>query len=106
MDLCSRQTGTECRGELTVSLTAGDAGRPDPLISEEGRQFLAEQLHRFTLEHIRALFESARVDQLGDAMSAEQAAAAADRVHARVVGFQEKVRQIDSRRCAQATPDM
>jgi hypothetical protein len=56
----------DCRGDLTVSLNAGREGEPDPVISEEGRRFMIEQLHRLTPDHVRAFFSAAPVDQLGD----------------------------------------
>jgi hypothetical protein len=88
--------GTACRGNLTVSLTAGDEGRPDPPISEEGRRFLVEQLHRLTPDHLHALFMAARVDQMKDDV---RDGAEADPVQAWIDAFQDKVRQIESRRC-------
>src|SRR5204862_8064077 len=36
----------ECRGELTVSFKARHDGEPNPIVSEAGRRFLADQLHR------------------------------------------------------------
>jgi hypothetical protein len=88
----------ECRGDLTVSLKAGRDGEPDPVISEEGRRFLIEQLHRLTPDHVRAIFNAARVDQLGGKGSAR----GVDAVDAWVGVFQDKVRQIEARRCQPA----
>jgi hypothetical protein len=97
-----RNDGDEdCRGDLTVSLKAGRDGEPDPVISEEGRQFLMEQLHRLTPEHVLALFTAARVDLLGDAQRID-GSAGADAVEAWVQVFQDKVRQIEARRCQPA----
>jgi hypothetical protein len=79
---------TECRGNLTVSFAARHDGEPNPIISEEGRQFLATQLHRLTPDHVRAIFRAARVDQLEE-----------DGIDAWIAGFQDKVRQLDARRC-------
>jgi len=55
--------GGECHGDLTVSLKAG-GGESNPLVSEEGRLFLLEQLRRLTPDRIHAIFAAARVDQL------------------------------------------
>jgi hypothetical protein len=88
----------ECRGDLTVSFKAGRHGEPDPVISEEGRRFLIEQLHRLTPDHVRAIFTAARVDQLGG----KESAGGVDAVDAWVGVFQDKVRQIEARRCQPA----
>ena len=91
-----------CRGDLTVSLKAGHDGEPDPIISEDGRRFLSEQLRRLTAEHARALFRAARVDQLVDAQRTDDTSAGVSSVDAWVAVFQDKVRQIDARRCQPA----
>jgi hypothetical protein len=88
-----------CRGNLTVSYRAGHDGEPDPVISEEGRRFLLEQLHRLTTDHVRALFRSARVDQLGDGQRTDGSARTGHSVDAWVTAFEDKVRQIEARRC-------
>jgi hypothetical protein len=87
--------GNECRGDLTVSLKAGGEGEGNPIISEEGRRFLAEQLHRLTADHVRAIFRAARVDEL----ASRSPHPSAEGIDAWVSVFQEKVRQIDARRC-------
>jgi hypothetical protein len=94
--------GSDCRAELTVSLKAGGDGEPNPVISEEGRRFLLEQLHRLTPDHVRALFRAARVDQLGDAPRADGSTGALPVVDGWVAVFQDKVRQVDARRCQPA----
>ena len=91
-----------CRGDLTVSYRAGRDGEPDPVISEEGRRFLLEQLHRLTPEHVRALFRGARVDQIGDARRTGGSAPGGHLVDEWVAVFQDKVRQIEARRCQPA----
>jgi hypothetical protein len=93
----------ECRGDLTVSLAAGDEGDPDPVISETGRRFLLEQLRRLTPDHLRALFRAARVDQLGDAEGTGSPRGSPDAVEEWVGAFQDKVRQIELRRCGSAS---
>jgi len=89
-------TGPECHGHLTDSLKAGGGGEPNPVISEEGRRFLLEQLHRLTADHVRAIFTAARVDQL-DAHGASSRGA--ESISAWVAAFENKVRQIEARRC-------
>jgi hypothetical protein len=94
--------GSDCRGDLTVSLKAGRDGEPDPVISEEGRDFLMEQLHRLTPDHVRALFSAARVDQLDEARRLDGPSPGVSAVDAWVAVFQDRVRQIDARRCQPA----
>ena len=88
----------ECQGALTVSTTAGEGGRGDPPIREEGRRFLVEQLHRLTLGHVHALFRVARVDHLTSGND-RKPGAAAEGIQAWVDAFQEKVEQIKARQC-------
>jgi len=89
----------ECRGELTVSFKARHDGEPNPIISEEGRRFLIDQLHRLTSDHVRAMFTAARVDLLGNPHTARAAADGVSEIEAWVAAFQDKVRQIEARRC-------
>ncbi len=81
----------ECRGNLTVSFSAGREGLSDPVVSEEGRRFLVQQLHRLTPDHVRAIFRAAHIDELENHPPAP--------LDAWVSAFQGKVRQIESRRC-------
>ena len=78
-----------CRGQLTVSIAAGRDGEGNPTISEEGRLFLLEQLHRLTPAHVRAIFTAAHAELVSSSHGVD------DWVDA----FQEKVRQIEARRC-------
>jgi hypothetical protein len=89
-------TADACRGDLTISMAAGDGGEGHPVISEDARLFLLEQLHRLTPGHLRAIFEAARVDRLHKPQSSEQND---DTVDAWVVAFQDKIRQIEARHC-------
>jgi hypothetical protein len=99
-----KDTGTvECRGNLIVSLAAGDEGNADPVISEEGRQFLLDRLQRLTPDHLRALFKAARVDRLGPGGKPRADNEAGDPLQAWVNAFQNKVKQIESRRCRSLT---
>ncbi len=90
-----------CRGRLTVSFAAHHDGEPDPVISEEGRRFLFEQLQRLTPAHVRALFTAARVEDLAKRTNKTRAGTttATDEW---VDAFQEKVRQIEAQRCQPA----
>jgi hypothetical protein len=91
-----------CRGDLTISLKAGHDGEGNPPISEEGRVFLLEQLHRLTPDHVRALFRAARVDRLQprDARAAPEGSNAID---AWTAAFEDKVREIEAQRCQGAS---
>jgi hypothetical protein len=89
----------ECRGQLTISLKAGHNGEPNPVISEEGRRFLLEQLHRLTPDHVRAIFKAAHVDQLENARTAHRSPDGLRGIDAWVAAFQDKVHQIEARRC-------
>jgi hypothetical protein len=91
-----------CRGDLTVSFNARRDGEPNPIISEQGRSFLVEQLRRLTTDHVRAIFRAARVDQLGDAPGTDPSARGDRAVDAWVAVFQDKVRQIEARHCSAA----
>ena len=73
----------ECRGQLTVSLTAGEGSLGDPRIGEAGRLFLLDRLHRLGDEHLRAIFTAARVEP-----------------DPWVAAFKSKVKQIEDRACA------
>ena len=87
-----RQTSHgECRGNLTDSLKARGGGEPDPIISEEGRRLLLDQLHRLTRDHLRAIFTAARVDQLDSGGTQD--------TDAWVAVFEDKVRQIEAEHC-------
>jgi hypothetical protein len=94
--------GDACRGELTVSMAAGGGGEGNPVISEEGRLFLVEQLHRLTADHLRAMFTAARVDRIPSGKPSKHPEAS-DPVEAWVTAFQDKVHQIETRRCRPAS---
>ncbi len=92
----------ECRGNLTVSMAAGEGGRGDPRIGEAGRMFLQERLLLLTDAHVRALMASARVEKLSGKQEWRDPGAAKSYVgsEAWVAAFKDKVRQISERRCA------
>jgi len=82
---------SECRGELTVSMAAGEGSMGNPRIGEAGRLFLVDRLRRLTDEHLRAIFTAARVDKITDESAP---------VDAWIAAFKDKVRQIEQRTCA------
>jgi len=82
---------SECRGQLTVSMTAGEGSMGNPRIGEAGRVFLVDQLRRLSDAHLRAIFTAARVEQITEDHTA---------VDAWVKAFRDKVRQIEERTCA------
>ena len=93
----------ECHGRLTVSLAAGRHGDGDPEISEDGRRFLLEQLHRLTPAHVRAIFTAARVDLLPRSTPAAASGTATIAIDEWVAAFEDKVHQIEARRCQPAS---
>jgi hypothetical protein len=82
---------SECRGELTVSMAAGEGSMSNPRIGEAGRLFLVERLKRLTDAHLRAIFTAARVEQITEDHAA---------VDAWIGAFKDKVRQIQEHTCA------
>jgi hypothetical protein len=55
-----------CYGNITSSHLAGEEGLNDPIISEDGRKFLAGLLNQLTDQQIRDLFTVARIDHLDE----------------------------------------
>jgi hypothetical protein len=91
----------ECRGNLTVSMKAGDGGRGDPRIGEAGRAFLQERLALLTDAHVRALMATARVEKLTETQEwRDPSGKTYVGSDAWVAAFKDKVRQITERRCA------
>ena len=92
----------ECRGNLTVSMAAGEGGRGDPRIGEAGRAFLEQRLLLLTDAHIRALMSTARVEKLSETHEWRDPVSGTTHVgsEAWVAAFKDKVRQITQRRCA------
>lgn len=81
-----------CEGNMRISFKAGgDHGRPDPIIHEQGRAFLADLLVRFRNSgKVRPLFEAANVDALKGEIGG---------VDAWEKVFNRKVDEIDKHRC-------
>jgi hypothetical protein len=84
-----------CIGHLPKSFTGT---LHNPVISEEGRQFLASLLNRLTDQQIRDLFDTARVTlRLRDPLKARSGFSTVDEW---VTAFKDKRSQIADRRCA------
>ncbi len=92
---------SECRGNLTVSLSAGKAGLGNPRIGEEGRRFFLEQAARITDAHLRAMLRAARVDQIQEpqAWRDPRTGESFSGIDAWVAAFRDKLRQIEARSC-------
>jgi hypothetical protein len=93
----------ECRGHLTVSMTAGEGSRGDPRIGEAGRAFLQDRLLLLTDAHVRALMATARVEKLSESHTWRDPSSGTSYSgsEAWVAAFKDKVRQITERRCAE-----
>jgi hypothetical protein len=87
-----------CTGNLPPSITGT---LEDPVISEEGRRFLADLLSRLSDRQLRDLFEAGRV-QLRRRSPADPSSGLAT-VDEWVAAFKAKRAQIVERRCAPAT---
>jgi hypothetical protein len=81
---------TGCKGNLFPSVTGT---LDDPMISEEGRKFLAELLTQLTTAQLRDVFDVARFNERNAGTDAQ-----AD-VQAWVNTFQDKVAEIGGRTC-------
>ena len=86
----------ECRGNLTVSMAAGEGGRGDPRIGEAGRAFLQDRLLLLTDAHVRALMATARVEKLSESQAWRDPKTGTSYTgsDAWVAAFKDKVRQI------------
>jgi membrane-associated phospholipid phosphatase len=87
---------TTCIGNLSKSLTGT---LRDPIISEEGRQFLAKLLTRLSDTQLHDLFAAARVERRVESPTAGGATATVEQW---VNAFKEKRAAIVNRRCTDA----
>ena len=87
-----------CYGNLTASYLAGQEGLTDPVISEEGRQFLAGLLNQLTDKQIRDLFIVARVDQMDQTIE-EGGAKRQVTVDDWVAAFKKKRKEVQEKSC-------
>ena len=95
----SRRSVGVPRQHQCVRLVGSDAGE-NPWISEAGRSFLSTQLERLTPDHVRAIFETARVDRLGEVTQWQDGLKKTyTGVDAWVAVFMDKVCQIEQRHC-------
>ena len=85
---------TGCVGKLGGSFTGT---LTDPVISEEGRQFLADLLSQLSDDQLRGMFEAARVHLR--ARAPESARSGLPSVDEWVMAFKDKRSQIAERRC-------
>ena len=94
-----------CRLDITSAFTAGGHANATAPVSEAGRSFLADQLARLSDAHIRALFEAARVDALGDkvAWTDPKTGQVLQGLDAWVAAFKQKREQVATARCGVAT---
>ena len=92
----------ECRGQLIVSMAAGEGSLEHPRIGEAGRLFLLERLHRLTDAHVRAIFTAARIEQMTEGHEWRDPVSKLlyTATDAWAAAFQHKVRQIEDRTCA------
>jgi hypothetical protein len=91
---------SECRGNIDISGSAGADAGENPRISEAGRQFLTAQFHRLTPESVRAIFEVARVDDIGEVQEWQDGSKKTHTgVDAWAAVFMDKVSQIEGRHC-------
>lgn len=89
---------TGCRGHLPKSVTGT---LENPVISEEGRAFLARLLTQLTDRQLRDLFTVARFPMRTDAAAPGEEA---EEIAAWVAAFKNKVTQIADRTCNAAAP--
>ena len=93
----------ECRGNLTVSMAAGEGGRGDPRIGEAGRAFLQDRLAavdrrtRARADGDRPRREALRTARLARSQHRDVVMSGSE---AWVAAFKDKVRQITERHCA------
>ena len=86
---------TGCVGNLSGSFTGT---LKEPVISEEGRQFLADLMTQLSDDQLRAMFEAARIHLR--ARAPEDASSGLAAVDEWVMAFKEKRAQIVERRCS------
>jgi hypothetical protein len=89
-----------CIGTITSSHLAGEEGLTDPIITEEGRKFLAGLLSQLSDRQIRDLFKVARVEQLDETIE-EGGVARKVTIEDWVAAFKKRRAEIQERTCPQ-----
>ena len=97
----ARTGPAQCRGSLAMAASAGRDAGGDHVISEAGRRFLAERLAALTPAHVRALFEAAHLDALGETATWRDPAtgAVSTGLDAWVAVFLRKTAEINATTC-------
>jgi hypothetical protein len=95
-----------CHLDVTTAFTAGSNAKASTPLSEAGRTFLADQLARLTDAHIRAFFEAARVELLGERFSWTDPGTGKSfsGIDAWVAAFKYKREQLTRMHCSGAAP--
>jgi hypothetical protein len=90
-----------CTGDVTALHNAGEGSLANPRIGEAGRAFLSGLLERLSDEHIRALFDAARIETVSadDSWTDPGTKRTYKGVDAWVAVFKHKRAQIASARC-------
>ena len=90
-----------CRGNVVASVSAGKDAEENPRVGEAGRRFLYERLAALTPEHLRAIFETARVTELDEPQEWRDPKTRQVRtgVDAWVAVFQHKVEELGAMSC-------
>lgn len=97
----ARTGPNSCRGALAVAASAGRDAGGDLIVSESGRRLLFERLSALTPAHVRALFEAARLEALGETPSWRDRAIGVNHtgLDAWVAVFMRKVAEIGAATC-------
>ncbi len=90
-----------CIGNITSSHLAGEEGLTDPIITEEGRKFLADLLAQLSDQQIRDIFRVGRIDQLEDAIEEEKGVSRKITADDWAAAFKKKRAEIQDRTCPQ-----
>jgi hypothetical protein len=82
-------------------MSAGSDAEPNPEIGDAGRRFLHGRLSALAPEHLRALFETAHVDEIGESQQWRDRTTGrtVTGVDAWVAAFQHKVQEIGNTFC-------
>jgi hypothetical protein len=90
-----------CRLDVTAAFTAGGHAKASAPVREAGRRFLADQLTRLSDAHIRAIFEAAGLEALGDrvAWTDPKTGRVLQGLDAWVEAFKQKREQVAVARC-------